>query len=227
MQPLPPSPASEVAAPRLLVVDDEPSVRRVCAFTLRAEGWCVEAEADARAALARLAGGGRFDALVLDYAMPGLDGLELLRELERCLGPGGVPPVILASAHADGAVAAAALRLGVWDFLAKPLTPEDLRRRVRSLLGRAADCAAGSGLACALLHAGRREWDEARGALGVGANVERNGNEAKMLVAGLLAEIAGDVPEAAHHFRAAHWPVDWRWRGPEVWVDLAHRLADV
>lgn len=224
MQPSPSSPAPEVATPpRLLVVDDEPSVRRVCVFTLRAEGWRVEAEEDARAALARLAAGEHFDGLVLDYAMPGLDGLEFLRELERTRATRAVPPVVLASAHADGAVAAAALELGVWDFLAKPLTPDELRRRVRRLLGRAADCAGGSASACALMHAGRREWREARAVFGA-ASLGGLG-EPTALVAGLLAEIAGDEAGATNYFRVAHWPRDWRRRGPEIWVELARRLS--
>lgn len=223
MQPSPSSPVSpEAAAPRLLVVDDEPSVRRVCAFALRAEGWRVETEADARAALARLVGGERFDALVLDYAMPGLDGLSLLREAARALGAAATPPTILASAHADGAVAAEALGLGVWDFLAKPLTPEELRRGVRRLLARDAARAGGSPLSRALALASRRAWAEARAALG-DADA---GDENRALAAGLLAEIAGDEDAAGRHFRAAHWPADWRGRGPEIWIELARRLGE-
>lgn len=226
MQPSPqnPPPPSEGAVsppPRLLVVDDEPSVRRACVFTLRAEGWRVEAEGDSRGALIRLIDGERFDALVLDYAMPGLDGLEFLRELENERGAEGVPPVILTSAHADGAVAAEALRLGVWDFLEKPLTPEELRRSVRRLLGRAAEVAAGSEPACALSHARRREWGEALAAIAARAAKD----ETAALIAGLLAELSGDGARAARWFQRAHWPVDWRGRGPEVWIELARRLS--
>lgn len=226
MQPSPPDAFSRAAAaPRVLVVDDEPSVRRACVFTLRAEGWRVEAEGDSRGALIRLIDGERFDVVLLDYAMPGLDGLGFLRELERELGAEALPPVILASAHADGAVAAEALRLGVWDFLAKPLTPEELRLRVLHVLGRANECARGSASACAVWHASRRNWREAQAVCGAVPAEERD--ETVALVAGLLAEIAGDEAKAAEHFRAAHWPVDWRRRGPEVWIELAGRLAGV
>ncbi|MBC8011007.1 MAG: response regulator, partial [Burkholderiales bacterium] len=132
----------EGPAPRILIVDDEPSMRRVCAFALRGAGWRPETEGSSLAALQRVLGGERYDALVLDYAMPELDGLEFLRRLQA-LGPEVRPPVLMASAHADGATACAALGLGVWDFLAKPLTPEDLRRRVRRLLDRPAAAARG------------------------------------------------------------------------------------
>lgn len=208
-------------APRILVVDDEPSVRRACAFTLRAEGWRAETEECPRDALARLTGGERFDALVLDYAMPELNGLELLRELERARGLDAVPPVLLASAHADGAVAWDALHFGVWDFLAKPLTPEELRRRVRSLLERPAAAAAGDARAGALLLAKRRSWSAAQTALAVSPKMPTETDE---LIAGLLAQMRGDEDEAQVRFRRAHWWPEWRRHGAEIWIELARRL---
>lgn len=208
-------------APRILVVDDELSVRRACAFTLRAEGWQAETEACPREALARLTGGERFDALVLDYAMPELNGLELLRELERSRGLTAVPPVLLASAHADGAVAWDALHFGVWDFLAKPLTPEELRRRVRSLLGRPAAAAAGDARAGALLLAKERSWDAALAALAVSRG---DATETDELIGGLLAQMRGDEDEAQVRFLRAHWWPEWRRHGAEIWIELARRL---
>ena len=208
-------------APRILVVDDEPSVRRVCAFTLRAEGWRTETEEGPREALSRLLGGEPFDALVLDYAMPELNGLELLRELESARGLDAVPPVLLASAHADGAVAWDALRFGVWDFLAKPLTPEELRRRVRRLLARPAAAAEGDARAQALLLARKRAWSAAQAAL---AATTKAGTETDELIGGLFAQMRGDEEAAQRCFRRAHWWPEWRRHGAEIWIELARRL---
>ena len=195
------------SAPRILVIDDESSVRRVCAFTLRAEGWRTETEEDPRGALERLAGGEHFDALVLDYAMPELDGLGLLRELENARGQDAIPPVLLASAHADGAVAWDALRIGVWDFLAKPLTPEELRRRVRRLLARPSAAANGNARARALLLARKRSWSAAYAALFAGGKPPGQTDE---LIGGLLAQLRGDEAAARLHFQCAHWWPEWR-----------------
>jgi two-component system response regulator AtoC len=208
-------------APRILVVDDEPSLRRACAFTLRAEGWLTETEECPREALSRLIGGERFDAIVLDYAMPELNGLELLHELERARGLEAVPPVLLTSAHADGAVAWDALRFGVWDFLAKPLTPEELRRRVRGMLARPAAAAEGGARARALLLARKRAWSAALAAL---ATSTKTVTETDELIGGLLAQMRGDDEAAQEYFRRAHWWPEWRRHGAEIWIELARRL---
>lgn len=204
-------------APRILIVDDEPSMRRVCAFALRGAGWRPETEGSSLVALQRVLGGERYDALVLDYAMPELDGLEFLRRLE-VLAPEARPAVLMASAHADGVTARAALGLGVWDFLAKPLTPEELRRRVRRLLERPAAAERGEAHPRALRLASRRDWAGARAAL-----AEVNG-EADELVRGLLFELEGDAAAAAGCFSRARWWPNWNRQGPEIWAELARRF---
>lgn len=216
--PASPPPSVRVGEPpRILIVDDEVGVRRVCAFALRGAGWRAEAEASPVAALERVLAGERFDALVLDYAMPELDGLEFLARLEA-LPAGARPPILLASAHADGSTARAALRLGVWDFLSKPLTPEELRRRVRRLLRRGDEAARGDSRARALDLAGAGRWADARAALG------GRGGEADELVRGLLFQIEGDDVAAARCFARCHWWPDWHRHGPEIWAELARRL---
>lgn len=212
-----PSPEPAVA-PRVLVVDDEASVRRVCTFALRAEGWGAVGEESPRAALARLAAGERFDALVLDYAMPEMDGLSLLRACDAELGAGARPPVLLASAHADGAVALEALGLGVWDFLAKPLTPEELRGRLRRLLDRQPAAESGDARELALSLAAGRRWAEARAALAGSAA------ETDALIRGLLFQLEGNETAAAGAFAAAHWWPGWQRQGHDIWRELARRL---
>ena len=212
------SPATGAASgPRILIVDDEPSIRRVCSFALRGGGWRPETEASSIAALYRVLNGERFDALVLDYAMPELDGLEFLRRLQA-LPPEARPAVLLVSAHADGAAAWTALRLGVWDFLPKPLTPDELRRRVRRLLERPAAAARGEAHPLALRLAAVGEWARARAALAHGAA------ESDELVRGLLFEIEGDAAAAADCFSRARWWPNWNHQGPEIWAELSRRL---
>lgn len=203
--------------PRILIVDDEQTVRRVCTFALRGEGWAAESDGLASRALARLRSGERFDALVLDFAMPEMDGLEFLREL-RALPPTQQPAVLMASAHADGAVALAAFRLGVWDLLSKPLLPEDLRRRMRRLLVRKEAAAGGDLRAQALLHAAQGRWSEARAALDYGQTPSDE------LLRGLFFQLEGQKEKSRDCFSRAHWWDAWEQHGPEIWAELSRRL---
>lgn len=213
-----PLPAS---APRVLVVDDEASVRLGCVVALRSDGFNVTGEGTSRAALERLTTRGeRYDVLVIDYAMPELNGLELIAALGRATRP----PILLASAHADGSVVCAALKLGVWDFQAKPLVPDELRRRVRRLLTRANDSAAPNAwLARALGHCQRCAWAEALKELQ--AWPENEQAEPATLVIGLVHHMADDAVNADAAFRRARWYPGWEKAGGEIWPELARRLG--
>lgn len=222
--PVPPSTPESAPAPRpprILVVDDEASVRLGCVLALRAEGWEVAGEGSSRAAVERLTGRGeRYDALVIDYAMPEMNGVDLIAAIptkER-------PPILLTSAHADGAVACAALKLGVWDFLAKPLVPEDLRRRVRRLLTRRHDATAPNAwLARAYSHCQNCAWDEALRELEAWPEPERQ--EPAHLLEGLIHQMADRQEKAAAAFKRAQWWPEWATQGAEVWNDLSRRLG--
>jgi len=207
--------------PVVLVVDDEISIQRVCVITLRTEGWKAIGEVSAKAALARLTSRAEhYDALVIDYAMPEMNGLELIAALD----PKTRPPILLTSAHADGAVACAALKLGVWDFQAKPLVPEELRLRVRRLLTRAQDCMAPDAwLARAMRHCQSCAWAEALRELQ--AWPESSRTAPAPLVTGLIHHLIGDQQSAAAAFRSAQWCPDWDKQGGEVWTELTRRLA--
>lgn len=216
--PAPPSAAGRI--PSVLVVDDEASVRLGCVLALRSDGWSVMSEAEPRAALARLRGGERFDVLVLDYAMPELDGLTLAAEIAGATRP----PILLASAHADGAIVLRALRLGIWDFQAKPLLPAELRRRVRRLLNRRADAEAPDGwLPRVLGCCNRCAWAEAIEQLRAWPDAARA--EPADLVAGLVHQLAGDGPAAAAAFARARWSAEWPEHGTESFTELARRLG--
>ncbi len=66
---------------RVLIVDDEANIRRMMQLTLEADGYDVEDAADGATALERFGDGSRFDAVVLDQKMPGMDGIETLRHM--------------------------------------------------------------------------------------------------------------------------------------------------
>jgi two-component system nitrogen regulation response regulator NtrX len=109
---------------RVLIVDDEESIRRSLAGLLTDEGWEVEAAADGEAALAGVrdeAGG--YDVVLLDIAMPGRDGLAVLEEL-RAAHP--ELPVVMMSGHGTIETAVRSTRLGAFDFIEKPLSAEKL-----------------------------------------------------------------------------------------------------
>ena len=205
----------------MLVVDDEISIRRACVITLRAEGWNAVGEGSAKAALERLTTRGeRFDVLVIDYAMPEINGLELIAALD----PKTRPPILLTSAHADGSVACAALKLGVWDFQAKPLVPEELRLRVRRLLTRAQDVSAPDAwLARAMKHCQACAWLDALRELQ--AWPESSRTDSAPLVTGLIHHLTGDYESAAAAFKSAQWSSDWDKQGGEIWSELARRLG--
>ncbi len=209
------------APPRVLVVDDEASVRLGCVLALRSDGWDATGEGSSRAALERLTTRGEhYDVLVLDYAMPGLNGLELTAALD----PKTRPPILLASAHADGAAACAALKLGVWDFLAKPLIPDELRRRVRRLYTRRHDATAPNAwLARALGHCQNCAWEEALRELDTWPEPERQ--DPANLLSGLVHQMAGRTESAAAAFKRAQWWPEWETHGGETWTELARRLG--
>lgn len=124
--------------PQILVVDDEPGVRKALDRGLRAEGMDVALAADGPTAL-RLARTGSFDAILLDIMIPGLSGYRVLEELRAA---GVTTPVLFVSAK-DGEVDQAdGLDLGADGYLVKPFSFVVLLAQVRALLRRTAPGAA-------------------------------------------------------------------------------------
>lgn len=212
--------APDKPAPRVLVVDDEASVRLGCVVALRSDGWDAVGEASSSAALERLTRcGEHYDVLVLDYAMAEFDGLTLAGQLD----PQTRPPILLASAHADGAVALAALRIGIWDFQAKPLMPDELRRRVRRIHARMQDVTKPDAwLSRALRCCNRCVWPDALAELEAWPESARV--EPADLMIGLVCQLTGDENGAALAFQRAHWWPEWHRQGAEMWAELARRL---
>jgi two-component system response regulator MprA len=117
---------------QILVVDDEPAVRTALHRALHLDGYDVELAADGAEALAAMSLSGR-DAVLLDVLMPGLDGLEVCRELRR---RGDHTPVLMLTARDGVADRVAGLDAGADDYLVKPFHLDELLARVRALLRR-------------------------------------------------------------------------------------------
>ncbi|WP_103348572.1 response regulator transcription factor [Amycolatopsis sp. CA-128772] len=119
--------------PRVLVVDDEPGVRKALQRGLRAEGMDVVTAADGPTGL-QLASTGSFDVVLLDIMLPGLSGYRVLERLRK---DGVTTPVLLVSAK-DGEIDQAdGLDLGADGYLVKPFSFVVLVAQVRAVLRRA------------------------------------------------------------------------------------------
>jgi two-component system KDP operon response regulator KdpE len=117
---------------RVLVVDDEPQIRRALTTNLRARGYEVdEAESgeEALAMAARL----HPDVVVLDLGLPGIDGIDVVHGLRGWTGM----PILVLSAREDEASKVAALDAGADDYVTKPFGMDELLARLRAALRRA------------------------------------------------------------------------------------------
>ncbi len=123
---------AESPAGRVLVVDDESALAEVMREALESEGHEVEVATDGRSALDRLGGGG-FDAVVLDYRMPGLDGPRLLEEVRRRHPAIGARVILTTGDTVSREPDAFAQRTGI-AMLRKPFELADLKRAVASTL---------------------------------------------------------------------------------------------
>ena len=125
--------------PRLLVVDDDRAVRESLRRALTLEGYEVDLAEDGAAALARVAGAPP-DAILLDVAMPGVDGLETCRRLRH---DGSKLPILMLTARESVSDRVAGLDAGADDYLVKPFALDELLARLRALLRRSDAAAPG------------------------------------------------------------------------------------
>ena len=118
---------------RILIIDDEENIRRVTRLTLQAAGYEVGEAADGERGLEAFGDGSAWDAVLLDQRMPGMDGLETLRNINE---RDATARVIMATAYASIELAVDAMKLGATDFVRKPMTPEILRNAVAAALAK-------------------------------------------------------------------------------------------
>jgi DNA-binding response OmpR family regulator len=166
----------------ILLIEDDPRLAEMVSEYLGEAGFRVAIAGSGEAGLARLARE-PVDALVLDLALPGIDGLEVCRRLRASSDV----PVLMLTARGDAMDRVVGLEIGADDYLPKPFEPRELLARLRAILRRRGGSARGD-----LLRFGRVEID--RGARSVrvdGAEKSLTAHQFALLVA--LAENAGRV----------------------------------
>jgi DNA-binding response OmpR family regulator len=117
---------------RLLLVEDDATLRRALSFNLVREGYEVVTAADGESAMEAARGEG-LDLIVLDVMLPGMSGVEVLRVLRR---EGVTTPVIMLSAKGDEIDRVVGLQVGADDYVAKPFSRPELLARIEAVLRR-------------------------------------------------------------------------------------------
>jgi DNA-binding response OmpR family regulator len=120
--------------PRILVVEDEPTIALMLQADLENEGYDVTVATTGPQGL-QLAISEEFSLVLLDVMLPGKDGFEVCREIRRA---GGKTPVILLTARTHDAEKVMGLELGADDYITKPFNPRELRARIKAVLRRTA-----------------------------------------------------------------------------------------
>jgi two-component system response regulator MtrA len=161
---------------RLLLVEDDASIREIGSIGLKAAGFQVVTAADGRQGLAQARSGG-FDAVILDVMLPSLDGFEVCREIRKF----SRVPIVMLTARTDLIDVVVGLESGADDYVKKPFELPELIARLRAVLRRAASPAEDTVVA-----AGRLEVDPA------GFTVRKDGIELALTATEfrLLVELA-------------------------------------
>jgi DNA-binding response OmpR family regulator len=121
----------------ILLVEDEYELAQVITRELEACGYRVLHAADGEQALV-LHTRQHPDLVILDWMLPGLDGLEVLRRLRQAPGPGSAVPVLMLTARSEEIDRIVGLEVGADDYLTKPFSMRELQARLRALLRRVA-----------------------------------------------------------------------------------------
>ena len=116
---------------RILLVEDDPSIREVTSIGLGAAGFTVETAADGIEGLERFRMD-PFDLVLLDVMLPRLDGYEVARQIRRT----STIPIVMLTARGDTMDVVVGLEAGADDYIRKPFSPQELRARVQAILGR-------------------------------------------------------------------------------------------
>jgi len=139
---------------RILVVEDDMEIARTLRDFLEVAGYEATVVGDGEAAIAS-ARGGRPDLVVLDLGLPGMDGLDVARELRRS----STVPIVMLTARGEETDKVVGLELGADDYLVKPFSPKELVARVRAVLRRTGGSGSGPSAGAEVMRAGDVEVD--------------------------------------------------------------------
>lgn len=192
----------------IVVAEDDGAIRDLVAHHLEREGFTVVGAGDGQTALRRARG--LADLLILDIGLPGMDGYEVARALQREQRP---PPIVMLTARTDEIDRVVGFELGVDDYVCKPFSPRELVARVKAILRRAGMPAAPPRPA---LRFGRLEIDErAREVRVDGADVRLKPREFA-----LLLELASNPNVALSRERIIQKVWGFDFAGDERTVDV-------
>jgi DNA-binding response OmpR family regulator len=187
----------------ILIVDDEKNIRLTLSMALEALGVEVDSAEDGEEALAKLKEK-EFGLILLDLHMPGVDGMEVLRQVRE------IRPdirVVIITAYGTVELAVEAMRLGAVDFVQKPFVPEEIRKMVIRVMDRGkldeqkvTDYA--SSIELAKKSITDRHFDAAAEHVRKAISLDTSRPEAFNLL-GAVMEICGDRDEAQKNYRAA------------------------
>jgi two-component system response regulator MtrA len=126
------TPEPTCVSARVLLVEDDDAVRESTEMVFGRMGLVTVGVADGRAAVDALVRDGSFDLVVLDLMLPGMDGLDVCREIRRT----STIPIVMLSARDEVVDIVAGLELGADDYVTKPFDARELAARIRALLRR-------------------------------------------------------------------------------------------
>ncbi len=211
--PLRPAPRPSNAQPHVLVVDDDPALRRLLEASLPDAGYRVETAVEAQSALAAVARQPP-DVILLDLMLPGSDGFELCRRLREWTDV----PIIMLTARAAERDMVHGLELGADDYITKPFRSGELLARMAAVLRRARPEQRPE--APALIEAGAVQIDLAQRRVRVGgAPVELTPTQFQILA--FLARHNGQVLTHAQILREV-WGEGYDGENHYLWVHIAH-----
>jgi phosphate regulon transcriptional regulator PhoB len=118
----------------VLVVDDEPDLVDLVSYNLRKEGFIVESASDGESALKKIKKD-KYDLLILDLMLPGIQGIELCRIVRNDPKNSGLP-IIMLTAKGEEIDRIVGLEMGADDYMTKPFSPRELTARVKAVLRR-------------------------------------------------------------------------------------------
>lgn len=170
----------------ILVVDDEGDLIELVSYNLRKEGFAVDSASDGEAALSKIREG-KYNIVILDLMLPGIQGIELCRIIRN--DPKTVNlPIIMLTAKGEEVDKIIGLEMGADDYMSKPFSPRELVARVKAVLRRSMEKPAAE----KILKVGELEIDRERYTVTVkGKPVKLSATEYRLLL--FLAERRGRV----------------------------------